>query len=402
MSRPQSSLMDYANFGTNVYQSRQTAKLAKAAEAQNALIEQMQMQQQLEMMKKELIITARKVLIEAGDLVENLNLAFEKYPAHTAISIEMVDDMLEPLTSDLFEEIADIERHRTVEKSIAKLKRKVDNLSSEEIEIREKMIHIMTHGDQLTLDIETAKINEENQVKLSELKPQWEESQDEWIKLEHESLVRVKSTKKVGLLYFLSSIFLLPVTFGISSIVLQLPEDDVMVAVVTILLALSAWPLINVYKLYNYPMHPLKHLKDEIWLLEYGLLDLDQTNERFASNYEGDCTSDKMVELQKYWNEYIDYYTPDEDEDFSEYEPQKVRKSQTLFSATKKAVSSGTEKVKDVWEKSGPKSPPRNSPPEDMNGQVDNDGYEWLEYPVHSEKWWYREPSNSNWERWEE
>ena len=194
----------------------------------------------------------------------------------------------------------------------------------------------MTHEDQLTIDIETAKINEESQIKLSELKPRWEENQDEWLKLEHESLLRVKSTKKVGLLYFLSSILLLPVTFGISSIVLQLPEDDVMVAVVTILLALSAWPLINVYKLYNYPIHPLKHLKDEIWLLEYGLLDLDQTNERFASNYEGDCTSDKMVELQKYWNEYIDYYTPDEDRIFQNMNLKKLENLKLFFLQLKK------------------------------------------------------------------
>ena len=37
-----------------------------------------------------------------------------------------------------------------------------------------------------------------------------------------------------------------------------------------------------------------------------------------------------------------------------------------------------------------------------MNGQVDDDGYEWLEYPVHSEKWWYREVSETSWMRWEQ
>jgi len=402
MARPQSSLMDYANFGANVYQSRQTGKLARATEAQNTMIEQMQMQQQIELMHKELIISARKVLIEVGDIIEILQAAFEKYPAHTAISVEMIGEMLEPISADLFEELADLERQREISKALENIKLKVSKLPAEQIAIRDKMIHIVTHQDELGADILTAKTNEENLVRLEQLKIEWENGQPEWQQLQLESSVRVKEVKKVGLWYFIASLFILPIIFVISSIYRQNIEDDVIMHVGFTWIALSVYPLARLLGLFTIPIHPLRIIKNEIWLLECALLDLDETNATFESKYEGESISEKMLELQASWNEYLDHYTPDEDEDFSESEESNSDSQRNIATTSVSDRGSEVDAVPNAWGERGPRSPPRNSPPQDLNGQTDDDGYEWLEYPIHSEKWWYRDVAESEWKRWEQ
>ena len=41
-------------------------------------------------------------------------------------------------------------------------------------------------------------------------------------------------------------------------------------------------------------------------------------------------------------------------------------------------------------------------PPIDATGAVNDDGYEWLEWPNSSGAWWYRSAnSNALWQKWE-
>ena len=43
-----------------------------------------------------------------------------------------------------------------------------------------------------------------------------------------------------------------------------------------------------------------------------------------------------------------------------------------------------------------------NEPPVDAVGAVNDDGYEWLEWPQSSDAWWYRSAySNALWQKWE-
>lgn len=41
------------------------------------------------------------------------------------------------------------------------------------------------------------------------------------------------------------------------------------------------------------------------------------------------------------------------------------------------------------------------TPTNDMRGKVGDDGYEWLEFPENTDRWWWREGKGDNWSAWE-
>ena len=41
------------------------------------------------------------------------------------------------------------------------------------------------------------------------------------------------------------------------------------------------------------------------------------------------------------------------------------------------------------------------TPTTDMSGKIGDDGYEWLEFPEKSDRWWWRERNGDTWSPWE-
>ena len=41
------------------------------------------------------------------------------------------------------------------------------------------------------------------------------------------------------------------------------------------------------------------------------------------------------------------------------------------------------------------------TPTTDMKGKVGDDGYEWLEFPENTDRWWWRERKGDDWAAWE-
>ena len=39
-------------------------------------------------------------------------------------------------------------------------------------------------------------------------------------------------------------------------------------------------------------------------------------------------------------------------------------------------------------------------PPAHIKGEVRDDGYEWIQYPENSGKWWFRVPGSNEWNVW--
>ena len=53
-----------------------------------------------------------------------------------------------------------------------------------------------------------------------------------------------------------------------------------------------------------------------------------------------------------------------------------------------------------LFEPEGPARPVDAGPPASMSGNIQNDGYEYLEYPYGSGGWWYRSDQVSEWQEW--
>ena len=129
MSRPKSSWGDIANFGANVYQSRQISRLASEQAESNAIlqrqIEDMQMQQQIEKMRKDLLKKARALILDFENLIDSVNEKWNHNPVMASIEADATqmafdDAKLSGVNEDLFDEMYDLERFRNVESKIAK------------------------------------------------------------------------------------------------------------------------------------------------------------------------------------------------------------------------------------------------------------------------------------------
>ena len=127
--------------------------------------------------------------------------------------------------------------------------------------------------------------------------------------------------------------------------------------------------------------HPLRLLKESISKLEQKM---DYQNDRFEDMiniYDGMTTSEELRNLHEYWLYFVDEHSPQEGEEFTP-----VIESNIGLNPPKKQL---------------PRGPPGKTPSIDMHGSYDDEGYEWLEFPEGSDKWFYREASNQPWEDWE-
>lgn len=191
MPRPKSSWGDIANFGANVYQSRQMSKLASQQAEHNALLqmqmENMQRQQMMEDMKKEALKHARNLILEFEDMITNTSRKVN----HNLILASIETDALEMafndaqsngLDADFFEEMYDLERYRKVGTGINELKHITSNLTDEQLAIKNNVLSYSMQFDDYEKAISLAEKlpavqsrHNELSTELSSLQPQWDQ-----------------------------------------------------------------------------------------------------------------------------------------------------------------------------------------------------------------------------------
>ena len=233
MSRPTPSWGDIANFGANVYQSRQISRLASEQAESNAIlqrqIEDMQMQQQIEKMRKDLLKKARALILDFENLIDSVNEKWNHNPVMASIEAEATqmafdDAKLSGVNEDLFDEMYDLERFRNVESKIAKCVERKRELNPPMMEIKRNVILYTSQFDDLEIAIQLSSQLPGLRRRLEELDREVSEKKPEWIRFESNANrvnaeMEKKSNLAAGVLFLIGiAIFMLPPEFyGASS-----------------------------------------------------------------------------------------------------------------------------------------------------------------------------------------
>ena len=193
MSRPKSSWGDIANFGANVYQSRQISRLASEQAESNAIlqrqIEDMQMQQQIEKMRKDLLKKARALILDFENLIDSVNEKWNHNPVMASIEADATqmafdDAKLSGVNEDLFDEMYDLERFRNVESKIAKCVGRKQELNPAMLEIKQNVILYTSQFEDLELSIQLSSQLPKLRKRFEELDREVTEKQPDWIRFE--------------------------------------------------------------------------------------------------------------------------------------------------------------------------------------------------------------------------
>jgi|TARA_B110000908_G_C10236183_1_gene443453 hypothetical protein len=230
MSRPKSSWGDITNFGANVYQSRQISKLANQQSENNALLqmqmENMQRQQMMEEMTKEVLKHARTLILEFEDMINTTRKKMQQNPILASIetdALEMAfrDSQSSGMDSDLFEEMYDLERYRKVESGINELKQLTSKLTDEQSAIKDNILSYSMQFDDYEQAIQLGENIPALQVRHHELFSEVSRLQSQWNQFESNAIIlNGKMTKTEWIMFSILSVICLPVLF----IMLSSPE----------------------------------------------------------------------------------------------------------------------------------------------------------------------------------
>jgi len=221
MSRPKSSWGDIANFGANVYQSRQINKLANQQSEANALlqmqIEDMQRQQMMDEMKKEALKHARNLILEFEEIITLTRGKVQHNPILASIETDALelafkDSQSSGMDSDFFEEMYDLERYRKVQSGISELKQLTSKLTDEQSSIKENIISYSIQFD----DYERAIRHAENipivQSRYDDLSAELDSLQPKWNQFESNAIeLNDKTTKMQWIIFSILSIIFIPI-----------------------------------------------------------------------------------------------------------------------------------------------------------------------------------------------
>ena len=401
MSRSRdTSLWDVANAGMNAYNARQTSKLRKEMAEQNAMLhselEQMRMSQELERMKKEMIIQSRNLILDLEDELNRIEAAFPKYPAHSSLTFDLLENMFESsgIESNLFEEIHDIERFRHVQKRVVETSATVSKLAPKDVEVKANLIRYTTEEEELQGAIRLAIQVEDTTIELEENSTKWKKSQDEWNSLMDQVDERREKFNTTVMWMTLFGLLGIGAAYAVMTLTTDMLDSAVQewlwylfggLAIIILLFSghHKSNPIVG-------ERHPLRLLRDSIPELREKM---DRLNSKFGgipNVYDGISTSEGLKNLHTSWLQFVDEHSPEEGEVFETLIVEKEVQSEPVL----KPEPAGPPK------KNVPRGPPKKRPPADMKGEVGDDGFEWLEYPEDSDKWFYRESDDQPWDNW--
>jgi hypothetical protein len=384
---------DIANLGVDLYQTRQIKKMHTDMEEATNIIQmqmlEMQMAQDREANKKQMMVEFRKLVLEIEEEIARIRQAFPKYPAHSAISFDLLSQMFaeSPLSSDFFEEFQDIERTKAMEQNLADTRVWIDSRLTPSIaDTKQKMLQYATEEPNLVAVIETAVEREDlesqrnqTQSNLIDLQAKWEQSQPEWEEKQIEIGERKAKLSKTAKYSILSGAGLAILLLSLSALFLRIPEAQLEEYVSYILYASWGFPLLMWYYYRSSPIlsknNPLVLLRDSIASGKIKLAELDQMLSTPMPNFDGRTTSDEMTHLLSERWVFVDKNSPQPDE---------------YSAASAQPLSPPTHPFE---------GPPR-TPSVTLKGQVDEHGREWIEYPPGSDRWHYRQMRGGEWTQW--
>tara|TARA_B100001175_G_C19506796_1_gene641350 strand:- start:2167 stop:3354 length:1188 start_codon:yes stop_codon:yes gene_type:complete len=384
---------DIANLGVDIYQTRKISQLRKEISESNEVIQmqmlEMQMAQQMESNKKQMMVEFRKLVLEIEEELLRIRRFFTKYPAHSAISFDLLSQMLaeSPLSSEFFEEFHDIERTKVMEQNLAETRVWIESRMTSSIEdTKLNILKYTTEEPNLVAAIELALEREDfemqrnqNQSNLINLNAKWEQSQPEWemkkIKI-RERKTKLSSTAKYSIL---SGAGLVILILSLSAVYLRIPESQLEDYVSYVFYASWIPPIFMWLQFSSSPIlskkDPLVILRNSISSCEIRLAELDQILSSPAPNFDGKKTSAELTQLKSEWLSFVDKNSPKSEE----------------YAAASTPPSSAP---KHLFE-----GPPR-TPSVSLKGQIDENGREWIEYPPGSDRWHYRLMSRGEWMQW--
>ena len=320
MSRRDVSLFDVANAGMNAYNMHQTSKLRSEMAEQNAMmqfeLEQMRMAQELEAMKKQMIIQARNLILEVEEEIDRIDVASSHYPAHSSLSMDILENMLQEagIESNMFEEIHDIERFRNMQKHMMEVSSKVSRLDANNLEIKANLFRYSTEDDELSEAIELTEVRETTMVDYDEKSARWQNSQHDWASLEKQEKERnTKYNNMLVITTILGIIVTGAIFFGLSE--LSSMEKEEIEGAAGISGCIFGFALLTTFWIKDaYPVikadNPLKLLKENVSELEEKLGYLNSKYESIPNLYGGLTTSGELRGLYANWMAYVDQHSP--------------------------------------------------------------------------------------------
>jgi len=387
------TVVDIANLGVDLYQTRQIKKMHLDMEEATTTIQiqmlQMQMAQEEEAKKKSLIIESRKLVLEIENEIGRIRRAFLKYPAHSSLTFDMLYHMIEesPLNTDLFEEFVDIERSRAMEHNVVETKAWIDSRTTPSIvDIKQKILRYSTEEPDLVAAIEMAaeredwqSQREQTQTNIVDLQAKWEGARPEWEEKQAEIEVRKGKLSQTAKFSILSGVGLAIALISLSALFLRVPEAELETYVSYILYASWGYPLLMWLNLSANPIipknDPLILLRDSIASQEIQLSELDEMLADSPPAFDDRSTSAELTQLKVEWLDFVDKNSPRPNEFFED--PLKAATSTSKFTA----------------------GPPR-VPAASLSGDEVGEGQEWIEYPPTSDRWFYRQSKGEDWIRW--
>ena len=394
MAKRGNTVWDFGNLGVDLYQTRQIKKMHSDMEdATNTIqmqILEMQMAQHMESNKKQMMVEFRKLVLEIEEELVRIRQAFSKYPAHSAISFDLLCQMLaeSPLSSEFFEEFHDIERTKLVERKLAETGVWINSRMTSSIEDNKlNILKYTTEEPNLVAAIELALEREDiemqrnkTQSNLIDFEAEWEQSQPEWEKKQieiSERKAKLSTTAKYSILT--------GVGLTIPGILLSLSglpiasEAHLEDYVSYVLFASFIPPILMWLQFSSSPIlsksDPLVILSNSISSYEIRLAELDQKLSSPVPNFDGLKTSAELTQLKSEWLNFVDRNSPQKNEYVSEIA---------------KPVAPPINSFE---------GPPR-SPSISLNGQMDENNKEWIEYPSGSDRWHYRFGKGTEWTLW--
>jgi len=326
MSRRDISLFDVANAGMNAYNMRQTSKLRNEMAEQNAMmqyeLEQMRMAQELEAMKKQMIIQARNLILEVEEEINRIEVASKYYPAHSSLSMDILENMLQGsgIESNMFEEIHDIERFRNMQKHLMGVSSRVSKLSPADVEIKANLLRYTTEDDELSEAIDLTATREATIVDYNEKSARWEQSMGDWASLEKRERERdSKYNKMTGITVVIGIIITGLLYFALTELsTMELEQIEGVVGLSACVFGIAVLILIQIKGARRVIRsdNPLKLLKENVEELTEKMSYLDEQYASIPALYGGLSTSDELSQLYAKWMAYVDQHSPTDGEVF--------------------------------------------------------------------------------------
>jgi hypothetical protein len=265
-------------------------------------------------------------------------------------------------------------------------------LSPQDVEIKANLIRYTTEEEELVEAIQLTETLEATSVEFEENSAKWEEAQPEWESLQQQTKDRRSKFSKMGAFVLIFGLIAIGAAYAVMVMVTDLLNSEIEEYMLYSFGGLGGILLLIISAHGANPIigndHPLKLLKESIPVLEEKLGYLNEKYESVPHLYDGRTTSGQLHELHTSWLQYVDQHSPLEGEQYED-----PPAAEPIEYASVLQSPSGPPK---------PRGPPAKHPSIDMMGSVSDDGYEWIEFPESSDKWFYRASSDQPWDEWTE